>query len=127
VLQAFPGFRLQRISFQAWLFRIARNLSVDYYRRNENRLLPLEETLTDTTQNVPAHIDHQLTSESLKQALNRLSDEQRDVVILRFVACMPIRETAQTLKKSEDAIKGQQRRALSNLKDILADQEVHYV
>jgi RNA polymerase sigma-70 factor (ECF subfamily) len=64
-----------------------------------------------------------LTSEGLRKALLKLNDEQRDVIILRFVAGMPIAEVAQSLNKSEDAVKGLQRRALISLRGILAGWE----
>jgi DNA-directed RNA polymerase specialized sigma24 family protein len=49
------------------------------------------------------------------------------VIVLRFVAAMPVTEVAQALHKSEDAVKGLQRRALIALRDLLNDWEVVYV
>jgi RNA polymerase sigma-70 factor (ECF subfamily) len=70
--------------------------------------------------------DHHLTQEALRQALSQLNDDQRDVVMLRFIVGLPISDVARTLHKSEDAIKGLQRRGLSALKDSLTDLEVSY-
>ena len=63
---------------------------------------------------------------TLQKALDRLSVDQRDVIVMRFISGMPISEVAQVLQKSEDAVKGLQRRALTTLRDVLADWEVHY-
>ncbi len=71
-------------------------------------------------------VDHRLTSQTLVQALDHLSEDQRDVVVLRFIAGMPIAEVAQSLSKSEDAIKGLQRRALIALRQILNQWEITY-
>ena len=76
----------------------------------------------------PVHtVEHSLTSDLLLQALGKLSDVQRDVIVLRFVNGLPVAQVAQALHKSEDAIKGLQRRALSILREILTDWEVTYV
>ena len=72
------------------------------------------------------HDDQNLNSVTLRQALNQLSTEQRDVIVLRFIAGMPLAEVAHTLNKSEDAIKGLQRRGLAELREVLSDWEVKY-
>jgi RNA polymerase sigma-70 factor (ECF subfamily) len=72
-------------------------------------------------------VEQGFTAERLYHALTLLPDSQRDVIILRFINGMPIGEVAQALHKSEDAVKGLQRRALSALRDRLAEWEVVYV
>ena len=72
-------------------------------------------------------INRELTSEKLYQALVELPENQRDVIVMRFVVGMPIMEVAETLHKTEDSIKGLQRRALIALKEILIEWEVTYV
>lgn len=51
---------------------------------------------------------------------------QGDEILMRFVAGMPLASVAKTLHKTEDSIKGLQRRALTNLRAILTDWEVTY-
>ena len=72
------------------------------------------------------NLERSLTSDLLLQALAKLSDLQRDVIVLRFVNGLPIAQVAQALHKSEDAIKALQRRALGTLREILTDWEVTY-
>ena len=48
-------------------------------------------------------------SRRLRRALAQLGEEQRDVVVMRFIEGMSIVEVAATLHKSEDAVKGLQR------------------
>jgi len=69
-------------------------------------------------------VEQGLTSEQLGRALGRLSANQRDVVIMRFVNGMSIREVAEVMNKSQDSIKGLQRRALLALREILIRWEV---
>jgi RNA polymerase sigma-70 factor (ECF subfamily) len=71
-------------------------------------------------------LDRSLTSDLLLQALAKLSELQRDVIVLRFVNGLPVTQVAQALHKSEDAVKALQRRALSALRKTLTDWEVTY-
>ncbi|HEX7976747.1 MAG TPA: sigma-70 family RNA polymerase sigma factor [Anaerolineales bacterium] len=128
MLRYLAGFHPPSATFQAWLFQIARNLATDYFRQAGPRNpVQLEENVISGSDDPVTTVEHSLTREGLRKALNRLTDEQRDVILLRFVAGMPIAEAAQSLNKSEDAIKGLQRRALQALREILVDWEVSYV
>jgi RNA polymerase sigma-70 factor, ECF subfamily len=128
MLRFIGGFKTPGSSFQAWLFQIARNICNDYYRKQKShQVVPLEENIRDENLSVASAADRILNSEQLKQALNKLNEDQRDVIILRFIVDMSIAEAAQSLNKTEDSIKGLQRRALLSLKEILKDWEVSYV
>ena len=123
-----PGFQIQNAPFRAWLFQIARNVLFDHYRKMNGRSeVQLEENMAEhPIHSQPRPVEGSLNSVTLQQALEMLSSEQRDVVVMRFVTGMSIAEVAHTLNKSEDAIKGLQRRALSNLRGVLSDWEIHY-
>lgn len=113
---------------EAWLYQIARNLSIDYYRKMRVRdHVALEDNLVDDNENVVETIEHNLASDILVKALANLSDDQREVIVLRFVNCLPIAQVAQTMHKSDNAIKGLQRRGLIALREILNEWEVNYV
>ena len=128
MLRFIAGFKPPSASFQSWLFQIARNLATDHFRKMDVRNhLELEENMSVNQAALDESVDQQLTSESLRRALVRLTDEQRDVILMRFVAGMPIAETATALSKSEDSVKGLQRRALISLRKILSEWEVSYV
>lgn len=125
MISALPGYSHQNVSFQSWLFRIARNLSIDHYRRiNLRKDVPLEENQIASNDDPLDMVEQGLTSEQLKQALEKISTDQRDVVVMRFVTGMSIREVAQVMNKSQDSIKGLQRRALMALREILTEWEV---
>ncbi len=127
MIRSISDFFPRNVSFQAWLFQIARNLAIDHYRKNGTRdQVVLEETLKSGSDDPMTTVEKILTSERLNLALSRLPEEQRDVIVLRFVAGMPLAQTAQTLHRSEDSIKGLQRRGLITLRDILTKMEVSY-
>jgi RNA polymerase sigma-70 factor (ECF subfamily) len=125
--------RLARVSttnvaFQAWIYQIARNLSIDHYRRSNHRQdVELGEDLPIESNDPLNMVEQGLTAERLYQALTLLPEGQRDVIILRFINGLPIGEVAQALHKSEDAIKGLQHRGLNTLRDRLTEWEVVYV
>ena len=128
MIEALSNYNNQKISFQAWLFQIARNLSIDHYRKMSiQQNVPLEDNLPMDGDEPLELITQELTSEKLRLALVKLPENQRDVIVMRFVSGMPIGEVAETLHKSEDSIKGLQRRALMALRDIMNQWEVSYV
>ena len=128
MIEKISSYRDQRTSFQAWLFQIARNLSIDHYRKMKARdESALKDEYPEEGEQPAEILDRDLTSEKLFQALEELPVNQRDVIVMRFVVGMPVGEVADTLHKTEDSIKGLQRRALLALREILTEWEVVYV
>jgi RNA polymerase sigma-70 factor (ECF subfamily) len=106
--------------FLAWLFRIANNSVVDHHRRQAVRdHLPLDEEQLPTHAGPEAPVETKLTQERLQQAIPELTDDQQEVIILRFVEGLSNAEIAWILGKSEGAIKALQRRGLASLRRIL--------
>jgi RNA polymerase sigma-70 factor (ECF subfamily) len=129
MLRNLGSYRLQgsTVPFQAWLFQIARNLAIDYYRRTSSfPQAALTEDLAARDPALETRVEDRLNIEQLRHALSRLGEDQRDVVIMRFIVGLPIEATARALHKSEDAVKGLQRRGLSALRGSLSDLETTY-
>jgi RNA polymerase sigma-70 factor (ECF subfamily) len=128
MVRSLAGYKDRGISFQAWLFKIAWNLTVDYFRKTSaSPQLELSENLPASEAEPAAVVERRLTTEVLRWGLSRLSADQRDVVVLRFVADLPIADVARALNRSEDAVKGLQRRGLMALRTILEGSEAPYV
>lgn len=107
-------------SFLAWLFRIANNSVVDHHRRQAVRNhLPLDERYLPAHVGPEVPVEIRLTQERLQQAILKLTGEQQQVIILRFIEGLSNAETAQILGKSEGAIKSLQHRGLASLRRIL--------
>lgn len=110
----------QNGDFKAWLYKIAQNKVIDYYRhissRKEN-LLDYEISKIGEKKFEP---DDPFIKENIKNAITKLTEEQQDVIILRFAESYKISEIAEILDKSVEAVKSLQFRAVESLKKILS-------
>jgi RNA polymerase sigma-70 factor, ECF subfamily len=124
MVQSLHSFTGGQPAFRAWLYQIARNLSIDHLRRlqaHPHQVLSEEQPASglDPERSTEAN----LNEASLRAALGRLADDQKDVILMRFVEGLPLAETARILHKSEDAVKGLQRRALAALRQAMTAME----
>lgn len=122
-LERLPSYRDLGRPFEAWLYSIAHNKVVDYYRRQSVRkVTALADDLAAAAGDEPHHLVIQ--RDEARQAwgaVTRLTDDQQQVVALRFLAGQSIAEVAAQLGKTEGAIKQLQNRALAALRRILED------
>ena len=124
MVQFLPGFTGGQSAFRAWLFQIARNLSIDHLRRLlSHPQQALNEELRAPGLDPERSAEANLNEAKLRSALGRLADDQKDVILMRFVEGLPLAETARVLHKSEDAVKGLQRRALAALRQAMTEME----
>jgi RNA polymerase sigma-70 factor (ECF subfamily) len=121
MLDALPRYRMKGLPFRAWLYRIAHNLLVDYFRKmNHQATVPLDAVEEQGAEDDPGRtVEQILLSERLQVALLRLESTQCEVVVLRFLTGLSLQETALTLGKTEAAIKALQHRGLSGLRRAL--------
>ncbi len=119
MVQALPRYQIKAVPFRAWLFQIARNLAIDHYRRTQSHPhQDLDETLASQDPDIHTTVEGRLTSDNLRDFLEKIEESQRDVLLLRFIEDLSLSDTAAVLHKSEDAIKGLQRRALLALRAL---------
>ena len=109
----------QKGYFPAWLISIARNLLTDYYRKRgrsrETSLEEIKEPSSDSDENEK----DTLHPDDIRKMLDMITEEQKNVIILRFIEGNTNEEVAKIMNKSIGAIKALQFRALSALRDIL--------
>lgn len=106
-------------SFQAWLYTIARNTLIDHIR-GHGRFEQLDESVVDEKAHVEQHVATKLQAEQIMQQIKYLTEEQQEVLLLRFVNELSHKEIAATLGKREDAVRALQYRALQELKRRLS-------
>ncbi len=112
-------YNFQGFPFSAWLYRVARNQVVDYYRTKKVNvdLESITELRTETC--FSQEMDTNSDIEQVRLAIQQLSPRQQDVIILRFIEDLSLSETASILHKTETAVKLLQHRAIKKLKRVL--------
>lgn len=119
-----PNLRDERV-FASWLFRIARNVILSATREAETVDLEQVDGAAGRTGADPAEAVERMTDvEAVRDALRRLPEAQRALLVLRFMEGFSHRETAEILGKSEAAVRVAQFRALSKLKALLVEARV---
>ena len=109
MLESIKRFRWQSAPFSAWLFRIAHNLAMDHFRASR-RWQPEEEEPSAEAQALQS-----IGRQSMLELIENLSQEQQQVLTLKFVFNFPNAEVATILGKTEGAVKSLQHRALVSL------------
>ena len=122
VYEALPRYDHRGVPFSAWLFQIARNAVIDRYRRAGRlpHVSPIEEAdnapaPTDVEREVLARFD----AERIREAMELLTDEQSEVLELRFFAGLTAPEAAQVTGRTPGAVKALQHRAIASLARVL--------
>jgi len=125
----------RKAKFTTWLYTIARNLSVDElrkmkHRRHRSLSSPSSRSEDGPTlyDRLPGKSDDGFTRadateirQRIELALNDLSDEQREVFVMREMMNMPFKEIGTVVGVSENTIKSRMRYALESLRLALAD------
>lgn len=104
--------------FVAWLYTIARNTLIDHYRTRKQSV-SLDLTVIKHDGKLDEQLDLQYEVRALQQAMEYLTEEQREVLTLRFIAEMDTGQIAERMRKSEGAIRALQMRALQALARVM--------
>ncbi len=117
VLRIIKALKQQKGNFHAWIYRIARNRLIDFYRHRAARS---EVSMDDVPPKELSKADdfsrQIMTKERLRKGLEQLTDDQRQVVILKFIEGYANKEIADIVGKSVGAVKVLQFRALKALR-----------
>ena len=121
LLTALQDGKAPETTLKGWLYGVAANVVSDHHRRRYRRpQTELPETLISNEGDPTELLDRTLQHTQLRAAMKDLTQEQQDVLALRFGYEMPIREVAETMGKTEGAIKQLQARAVAKKKKKLA-------
>lgn len=107
--------------WRAYLYRIAHNLVIDSLRKNPQVLERADEFLIDEKNDPVERAELAEEKRRLRKAIARLTPEQQQVVVLKFIEEMSNAEVARILNKPEGAVKALQHRALTNLREWLGN------
>jgi RNA polymerase sigma-70 factor (ECF subfamily) len=131
IFQTLRSFDAAQGTFSTWLHRVARNHLVDHYRRTkkdrittslEDELSPLESTPSHTSA-PSALVESRERKELLQTALDRVSPDLREAVILRDLHDLDYQEIAQVLNVPEGTVKSRINRGRLELSRVLKRME----
>ncbi|TMW70964.1 RNA polymerase sigma factor [Alteribacter natronophilus] len=127
-LERFEG----KSSFKTWLFKIARNAVIDFYRKQNKarRTVSTESAALETLGGRDESAEHtalrKLHMENVVDSIDQLPDQYRTVLHLRFIEDFSLKETAEIMGKSVLAIKAMQRRARTALSESISMEVTSY-
>jgi RNA polymerase sigma-70 factor (ECF subfamily) len=128
------SYDVDRGAFMTWVTTMTRNLLVDHFRKTkQDRLtdsmdtapsehedaMPLSEQIEDKGAHPDARVQSRETQEAVQQALQKLSPELREAVILRDLQDMDYKEIATVLKVPEGTVKSRINRGRAELARLL--------
>jgi RNA polymerase sigma-70 factor, ECF subfamily len=115
------SFQERGLPFRAWLYRIARNTVIDHYRtakfHDSIELLPTDEPALNV--NAEDHLELHFEEEELVEAMEQLTEDQRQAIRLKFLEGLSTQEVADEMGKRKGAIRALQMRGLQTLSKIL--------
>lgn len=115
------GFRGGSVA--GWLFRIAHNTVLDYFRTSHPNV-PIDLIDLETLDTEPIMKVIRSESEALiRQALGEMPEDKRELIILRVVAGLTCREVGEMLDKNEGAVRVEFHRAIKQLRDLVSRME----
>lgn len=115
-IEALISFKPRGIGFSAWLFAIARNECRQYWRK-QNREIPFDPIRHEQTSNDQKELENKISAD---QILNLLSEEDRELIRLRYLADLPVNEIALILKLNFVTVRVRIHRALARLRTAAA-------
>jgi len=124
-LRGWQTFRIQNSEFRiqnppAFLYQIARNLVVDYYReKGRAQVVSADYRIIDPRINLEEKANLNSELEEVRRALANLKDEYQDVIIYRYLDELSVPEIAKVMEKSEGTIRVLLHRALAALRNEL--------
>ena len=110
---------------RAYLYRIAHNWITDYFRKQPSSTVELKEDVPCHEQSNPQQsLERNHQQECMRSALRKLTDDQRQVIVLRFLEGWESAEVAAALNKPLGAVKALQLRAIKALKKNLSPEDI---
>jgi RNA polymerase sigma-70 factor (ECF subfamily) len=113
-------------SFSSWLYAIARNTLIDHWKKKKDVSFGTDEAfnaIIDADQDPITQFRQNDTGRKVREAIQGLSEDQRDVVVMKFIQDMSNKEIAEALGKTEEAVRQLQFRALRMLRSRFREED----
>lgn len=118
-LEAIENFREQGFPFSSWLYRIARNSVIDFWKKKRGQTIDDPEFFSEIpdTRALPwEKASEGFRAEYLRKLIQEISEDQKEVILLYFVEGLSYPEIAEITGRSEEAIRALKHRALKSLR-----------
>lgn len=121
-------FQWQGITVSAWIFRIARNHIIDYYRKEnkhkgDKSLHDVAHFVESQTPTVDAELEHKESEKSLYLALQELEEEEQYLIYYKFYEDLPNKDVAEILGMSETNVGTKLHRLKKKLEELMNKQQ----
>ncbi|WP_313806392.1 sigma-70 family RNA polymerase sigma factor [Flavobacterium sp.] len=117
--------------FLPWVMRIAHNLIVDYFRKNqkmpyyrETEEFSIFSIMSDNSPNIESRIISAQVEQDLQRLINELPDDQREVLVMRIYEDLSFKEIADATGVSINTALGRMRYALMNLRKVIEKNQI---
>ena len=120
-LKTVDSYKETGAPMEAWVFRIAHNITIDYLRQKGRRpAVPLDESLPLAAKDDPSEdAERKQEVEELNKAVEQLSEAQQQVLALRFGSEMTSEAAAEVMRKKPGAVREMQSAAIKKLRELL--------
>jgi len=112
-------FDPSKSSLKNWIYIIARNTLIDFQRTSKNEVSIDEDEHNLTLENALEGTENSLMMETLKNGLNRLSNQDKEIITLRYIQDIDIKDVSNIINKNYIATKVMLHRALEKLKKVM--------
>jgi len=119
-LKSLDSYQERGLPMEAWIFKIAHNLIIDYLRRaSKKQMVPIDDVVIQDSANTEEAAESDIQIGKVSEALKLLPQSQREVIELRFFADLSSIEAGKVLNKKPGAVREMQRVALQSLRKTM--------
>jgi RNA polymerase sigma-70 factor, ECF subfamily len=124
-IEGLPNYEYRTSPLLAWLYQIAHARLVDHYRQSQKSRYNtnIEDITISTDEDLDTKLMLNYNQQRVRAAIKQLTEEQQQVILLRFIEGLNVQETADTMGKTTGSIKVMQHRALNALARFLVKQD----
>ena len=121
VWKALPDYKQKKNPFSSWLYTVVRNMVIDYWRKKKEWNISelAKETIKDEKKPIYDLLDEEKDFKSIREAIGLLTEDQQEIIILRFIEGLSSKEISKITEKSEEAVRQLQSRGIKTLREYL--------